>query len=193
VTNVNNEVDSPFSFPSNNYDLRADFGPSLTDVRNSILVLMNWKLPQHMRLGTFFYDDSALPYNITTGFDNNGDTINNDRPQGIGRNSARGRVRWDLSTRLGWTFGIGKSKGASAGRPRPVAVSAQTNASVLGSFAASDLPTGRFFVELYVQAYNLFNHANLTNFSGVQTSPFFGQPTSALPPRRIETGLKFSF
>jgi hypothetical protein len=51
----------------------------------------------------------------------------------------------------------------------------------------------RYRFELYVQAYNLFNHANLTNFSGVQTSPFFGQPTAAMAGRRIESGVRFSF
>ena len=35
--------------------------------------------------------------------------------------------------------------------------------------------------------------AVLIGFSGVQTSPFFGQPTAAIPGRRIETGMRFSF
>ena len=40
---------------------------------------------------------------------------------------------------------------------------------------------------------NLFNNVNPIGFSGVQSSPFFGQPTAALPGRRMETGLRFSF
>ena len=48
-------------------------------------------------------------------------------------------------------------------------------------------------MNLYVQATNLFNHANLTNYTGVQTSPFFGRATSALAGRRIETGLRWTF
>ena len=34
--------------------------------------------------------ESAMPYNITTGFDNNDDSVINDRPAGVGRNAARG-------------------------------------------------------------------------------------------------------
>jgi hypothetical protein len=42
---------------------------------------------------------SALPYNITTGLDGNGDTVFNDRPAGIGRNSARGASQWTSNIR----------------------------------------------------------------------------------------------
>jgi hypothetical protein len=48
-------------------------------------------------------------------------------------------------------------------------------------------------MEFYVQASNLLNHSNLINFSGVQSSPFFGQATAALPARRVETGIRISF
>jgi hypothetical protein len=51
----------------------------------------------------------------------------------------------------------------------------------------------RFRTEFFLQATNLFNHANLIGFSGVQTSPFFGQAIAAMPGRRIETGMRFSF
>jgi hypothetical protein len=37
----------------------------------------------------------------------------------------------------------------------------------------------RWKVELFLAATNLFNHTNLIGYSGVMTSPFFGQPTSA--------------
>jgi hypothetical protein len=99
LSRATNEVGSPFSFPSDNYNLRADSGPSLFDSHHSILVLATLKPPKRVRLGTFFYDDFPLPYNITTGLDDNGDTVNNDRPLGVGRNSARGtagRRVWDV-------------------------------------------------------------------------------------------------
>jgi len=51
----------------------------------------------------------------------------------------------------------------------------------------------RFRTEFFIQASNILNHANQVGFSGVQTSPFFGQATAALPGRRIETGTRFSF
>jgi hypothetical protein len=53
--------------------------------------------------------------------------------------------------------------------------------------------TKKYRLEFYAQAFNLLNHANLGAFSGVETSPFFGQATSAQPPRRMELGLRFNF
>ena len=53
--------------------------------------------------------------------------------------------------------------------------------------------TKKYRLEFYAQAFNLLNHANLGIFSGVQTSPFFGQATSAQSPRRMELGLRFNF
>jgi hypothetical protein len=44
----------------------------------------------------------------------------------------------------------------------------------------------------YVNIQNAFNHQNF-NPSGVLTSPFFGQATSALAPRMIELGIRFNF
>jgi hypothetical protein len=51
----------------------------------------------------------------------------------------------------------------------------------------------RYSVELYAQSYNLLNHTNALNFSGVMTSPFFGQATSAAAPRRVELGARLTF
>jgi hypothetical protein len=51
----------------------------------------------------------------------------------------------------------------------------------------------KYRLEFYAQVFNLLNHANLGAFSGVMTSPFFGQATSAQPPRRLELGTRFNF
>ena len=57
---------------------------------------------------------SALPYNIITGFDNNGDTVINDRPDGVARNTARGAATWNLNARLGQDVRV---RAAAAGGP----------------------------------------------------------------------------
>jgi hypothetical protein len=189
-----NEADSPFSLPANNFDLRAERGPSAGDVRHRFMAMVNYQLPGNLRLGTIFQASSALPYNITTGFDNNGDTVSNDRPAGVGRNSARAAPRWDLGTRLGWGFGFGKPKeSAGGGGPQIKVIRGGEGSDMLGAMGGMQTSTKRYRGELYVQVYNAFNHANRTNFSGVETSPFFGQATAALPGRRMETGMRFSF
>ena len=51
----------------------------------------------------------------------------------------------------------------------------------------------RFNLEFYVQASNVLNRTNFSNFSGSLLSPIFGTPTSAGPARRAEVGLQFRF
>ena len=43
---------------------------------------------------------STLPYNVTTGADDNRDTQTNDRPADVGRNSARGATLFQADLRL---------------------------------------------------------------------------------------------
>lgn len=188
-----NESDSPFSLPADNFDLRAERGPAASDARHRVFGMINFDVFRGLRVGTVFNASSATPYNITTGFDDNGDSVSNDRPEGVRRNSARGKGQWNLGTRLSWGFGFGKrpESGQQTGRPRMVRIGPDSD--VLGAMPGAMGGNNRYRMEFYMQANNLFNHANLTGFSGVQTSPFFGQPTSALPGRRIETGMRFSF
>lgn len=189
-----NEADSAFSLPANNFDLRAERAAAAFDTRHRFFAMVNYQLPLNLRVGTIFQASSATPYNITTGFDDNGDTTSNDRPQGYKRNSARGAGRWDLGTRFSWGFGFGRPKeSAGSGGPQVRVIRAGEGSDVLGSMPSLGSANKRWRGELYVQAYNLFNHANRTNFSGVQTSPFFGQATAALAGRRIESGMRFSF
>lgn len=187
-----NEADSPFSLPANNLDLRAERGPSLLDMRHRFLALVNLGIIKEIRLGTFVHVNSATPYNITTGFDDNGDTASNDRPDGVGRNSARGKPQWDVSTRLSWSFGFGQVSEAASKGGRPTVVRSRGDVDALGALSP-DSSNKRYRMQFYVQAYNVFNHANLINFTGVETSPFFGHATAALPGRRMEAGTRFSF
>jgi hypothetical protein len=183
--------DGPFSLPTNNFNLGADRGPASTDIRHRFYCSFTLNMPKGLAIGNFFRASSAPPYNITTGFDNNQDFVFNDRPAGVGRNSARGAGQWDLATRLSWNFGFGK--------PRSSTTRSMGGQTVKGGGGGNaGLSSGveggkKVNFQLYVQAYNLLNHTNFTNFVGVQTSPFFGQPTAALAGRRIETGLRLGF
>ena len=190
-----NESDGPFSVPADNFNLRAERGPSSEDARHRLFTMFGTRLFGGLRLDNIFHARSATPYNIITGYDDNGDTIPNDRPQGVGRNSARGAAHWDLSTRLGWSFSFGENKSAGAGAMQRVMirVGGEGGEALGGMGGMPGDANKRFHLNLYVQAFNLLNHANLINFTGVQTSPFFGQATAALPGRRLETGMRFSF
>ena len=47
--------------------------------------------------------------------------------------------------------------------------------------------------EAELKKRTLTNHNNYVGFSGVQTSPFFGQATNVLNPRKVELGMRFGF
>src|SRR5207247_4917593 len=50
---------------------------------------------------------SGVPYSITSGRDDNGDLIFNDRPAGVTRNSARGAGQWNTSAFISYNFTFG--------------------------------------------------------------------------------------
>lgn len=180
----------PLSLPADNFDLRGEWGPAPNDVRHFFSAMLNRKLYKGFSGGLMFSASSAPPYNVTTGFDDNGDTVSNDRPAGVSRDSARGAARWEMGARLGWGLGFGGERKSSAAAG-PVMIRMSGDAG-----AGPQLPgpnNQRFRLDFYAQAFNLLNHTNPTAFSGVQTSPFFGRATAALPGRRVETGLRFSF
>src|SRR5262249_3009975 len=153
-------------------------GPSLQDARHRFNILTNFKLTKSLSFSSIFNASSAKPYNITTGFDDNHDTVSNDRPAGVGRNSAQGPGQWDMSSRLSRGLSFGNTAGPQgAGGPRVRIIRGDTDSggmlNAIGSMpGASDK---RFRTEFFLQATNLLNHANLTGFTGVQTSPVFGQ------------------
>jgi hypothetical protein len=191
-----NEADSALSLPANNFNLRAERGPASQDIRHRMFALSSYTLPKGFRLSGIFQANTALPYTITTGFDDNGDTTINDRPASLSRNSARGAGRWEVATRLAWGFSFGKiPESTGAGGPRVKILRGDSDSGgMLGSIGSMGGPQDkRFRTEFFLQATNLFNHTNPIAYSGVQTSLFFSQPTAATPARRIETGMRFSF
>lgn len=184
-----NDADSPFSLPVNNFNLRAERGPAASDIRHFFSAFASRRFKHGFGASTIINATSALPYNITTGFDNNGDTVINDRPFGVSRNSARGKGRLEIGSRLSWGTDFGPEQ-KQGGGPQVRMIRMGGEASAPSIPGASNK---RFHLEFYAQVFNLLNHTNLQNFVGVQTSPFFGQATSAQAPRRMEVGTRFNF
>jgi hypothetical protein len=182
------DADGIFNLPSDSYDLRADRSAANDDQRHRLYASFGWKVKKGLRFTTIFTSASALPYTIITGRDDNGDTNFNDRPPGVGRNSVRGAWRRQVDAELSYTFSFLDRKGGDASRSYSVVT---TSGEAAGSFDFD--PEKRFSVRLFVAASNVFNNANLTNFVGVETSPFFRQATAALPARAVKFGTNFRF
>ena len=134
---------------------------------------------------------SGTPYNITTGVDDNGDGVFGDRPAGVGRNSARTTAQWDIGLRVSYAIGIGTRAQATSAGPQGVMI-AMGGGGVQSGFSggAND---ARYRIELYASGQNITNHRNLIGYSGVLTSPFYGQPTNVLNPRKVELGVRVGF
>jgi hypothetical protein len=202
--NARNHADSPLSLPSNSNHPDADWGPSATDIRHRVFFMANTPLLYGLRASVQAQYSSAPPYTITTGTDDNGDTVFNDRPAGIGRNSARGASQWNVNLRLNRSFSLGGLLGdgpVMIGAPPPPPQSANMQRGPGGGAGEGGGPVqmmmmdgaSRYRLDLYVQVFNLFNTTNLNAFIGNQMSPYFGMATSAAPPRRIKIGASISF
>jgi hypothetical protein len=108
----NDDTSGMFALPANNYDLRDEFGRSDFDRRHRLTVAGVLHLPLALKLGTTASVSSGIPFNITTGADDNHDTVANDRPAGVGRNTGNGPGYAALDLRLSRRFKLGRSEKA---------------------------------------------------------------------------------
>jgi hypothetical protein len=193
-----NDADGPFSLPADSYDPAGDWGPAAGVPHHIFSGMANTTLLKNIRLGFTATARTGAPYSVTTGRDDNGDTVFNDRPAGVSRNSAVSKGMWDVGSRVSYAFGFGQrpAAGGMTGGPTMVIqrVGGAGGASdMLGMLGGGGAEDKRVRFELFVSAQNLFNHVNPIGFSGVMTSPFFGQPTAAMPGRRIDVGMRVGF
>jgi hypothetical protein len=76
-------------------------GPSVLDQRHRAVIMFNYRFPYNFTAGTLMQFASARPFNSTTGIDNNGDGINNDRPvingEVISKSAFRGTPTSDVA------------------------------------------------------------------------------------------------
>ncbi len=183
-----NDADDALTPPATG-TFETEYGPSRGDSRHRL----NWNLGGPVIWGITASMNGRLqtgsPYNITTGFDNNGDAIFNDRPAGVSRNSLRGLLTAQTDFRLSWSI--------PEFRPNAAGVFAQRGPGGPGGGPGgrggpNNRGQNRRF-EMYLFVQNVFNRVNYSSYVGVLTSSFFGRPTSAQAARRVELGWRFSF
>lgn len=66
--------------PVNQYDTRAEYGRAAFDTRHRVNIMGSYEAKYGIRFSPFVMISSSRPFNITTGADNNGDQVFNDRP-----------------------------------------------------------------------------------------------------------------
>ena len=150
-------------FPANSYDAAADWGRSDNDRFHKFDLLASSQPTRYFTFGAALSLYAGKPVTITTGADNNHDGIINDRPLGVARNTMPGPGLINLDLNLSHDFALSKKKKES-----------KVLAVTLNSF-------------------NVLNHPNYVTYVGTITSPLFGLPVAAQPPRRMQLDLQFKF
>ena len=150
-------------FPADSYNAAADWGRSDNDRLHKFDLLASTQAVKYFTLGIALSLYSGKPVNITTGGDDNHDGILNDRPSGSARNTMPGPGMIDLDLNLSHDFPLSKAK---------------KEAKVLS---------------LSLNSFNVLNHPNYVTYIGAMSSPLFGNPVAAQPPRRMQLDVQFKF
>lgn len=181
-----NFADGATSLPSDSLNPDVDWGPSRGDVRHRVQLQANVPMLFGVRGNFNLNVASGVPYNMTTGTDDNDDGVFNDRPFGVGRNSLRGDATWGLNMNLSKRFTIGGGA-TTAANPQ------QRGFGGPGGRGNAGQASRTTSVEIFMQARNVLNNVTRTGYTGNLSSPFFGTATSVGAPRDINVGLRFNF
>jgi hypothetical protein len=170
LSKTTDDVSGLFDLPANNNDLRLERGRSDFDKRHRFNFAGILDLPMQFRVGSILTLASGVPFDISTGFDDNGDSVVNDRPFGVTRNAGRGPGFAQLDLRLSKLLEL------------PV------------FFDAQDKDKGGFRnLELNLDVFNVLNRNNLTDVIGELSSPLFGRANASLQARTIQLSVRFNF
>jgi hypothetical protein len=156
-------------FPQNQYRPNDEWSRFDYDQRQRLSFFGTLYPDKPVTLGIGFYNNTPLPYTITTGTDDYHTGLFNARPAGVARNSLNGGSFQDLQVRLGYTHNFRPLEKAASGTPT------QQN------------------ISFSISSFNTLNRPNFENYVGVITSPNFKHPTTADFPRRIQLSAAYSF
>jgi outer membrane receptor protein involved in Fe transport len=151
-------------YPANSFDPRGEWGRADTDRRHQFNLLGTAALHRWVNLGFSISLLTGVPYNITTGRDDNGDGMAIDRPVGVTRNTGLGPGYATVDLRWFREF-----------RFRPALKDKSPSMTVS------------------LDALNLLNKINPVNYVGALSSPFFGQAVATQPARRVQIGARLQF
>jgi hypothetical protein len=194
-------TDGAGTFPSNPYDLKAEYSRAGFDVRHRAMIGGSMTAPLGLLFNPFVVMHSGAPFNVVIGQDLNGDSIFNDRPAwatDLSRPSVV-QTKWGnfdtqpvagqiiIPRNLGDSpgmvaFNLRLSKAFGFGEPTGNTRESGPGAPPVGGghYHGSDAVAAdrRYSLTLSVSARNLFNIVNLDTPVGNLSSPLFGTSTS---------------
>ncbi|ADW70723.1 TonB-dependent receptor [Granulicella tundricola] len=176
---------SPQSSATNAGEYAIESGNSLW--QNFANVTVN--LPRNVSLSINYYGNGNSPFNITTGFDNNGDGNFNDRPQ-----FARPGQAGAIATPFGNLVATGGTGVLARNRASlPWSIHADANIQRTFTLTSNSKADHQQTITANIRSSNFLNHTNVTSEGGVLGSPQFLVPFAADNSRRVEGGLRYSF
>jgi len=196
------------SFPSNQYDLDADYGRTLYDIHHRAVLGGSLALPHGFRLAPFVVATSGAPFNIVVGQDLNGDSIFNDRPS-FATNLTRPSVvatKWGIFDTvpiagqriIPVNYGTGPSQftaDVTVGKTFNFGAGHIHQSSSKSSEQKASAE--RYSLAFDVSARNVLNRVNLAQPVGVLGSPLFGTSTalagSSAANRIVTVQMQFTF
>ena len=156
-------------------------------------------LPQKLILSADYNGSGLQAYNITTGFDNNGDGDFNDRPQYAPTGTPLCSVNPTASP-CGYKTPWGElvTSGGIGALPRdkgnmPWTFYLDTNLQRAFTLTRNAKAEHQQTLTLNLRSSNVLNHQNVTAVGSVLGSPTFGVPYAADNGRRVEAGARYSF
>jgi hypothetical protein len=168
------DTDGPFTTPANSGDLSSEYGPAADDLRHQFVSGATIVWHGDLTISPYVTVASGRPFNITTGRDNNGDTVFSDRPA-FALAGAPGAIQ----TSYGWL-----NPNPQPGDPIiPRNLGRMPPTFTLNFSVTKTLFVDGFSVTIYAE--NLANHPDYVRYDGVLTSSTFGQPVQALNGRRL--------
>jgi hypothetical protein len=182
-----NNSDGPFSVPATG-SLDAEWGTASSHAKHRFYSGFLTQAYRDVSVQVNLNGHLGTAYGIQSGVDDNGDLIFNDRPAGVARNTLVTPANWNANMFASYSFTFGPSVRLPPGiQFGPGAGGGLTVTSV------TPPEQGRYRMTINVFVYNLTNRRNFTGYSGVVTSPFYQQPTSAQMARRLHLGFNLGF
>jgi hypothetical protein len=170
LSRTTDDTNGPFDLPADNYDLRLERGRSNLDKRHRFNFAGTYSLPWDSRIAGVLLLATGPPFDISTGLDNNGDTIINDRPPEGTRNTGQAPGYAQLDLRFSKLFSI----------PTLFPKELKPGSKVQN-------------LALNLDMFNSLNRNNLSNVIGNLSSPLFGRANASLQARTIQLSFKYSF
>ncbi|QHN04832.1 hypothetical protein FTO74_16805 [Granulicella sp. WH15] len=189
VALVDDTDDSELNSPQSSTSNAGELAPRSNQPVWNLFGNGTFTFPQKIQLSADFTAGGDAHYNITTGFDNNGDGNFNDRPQ-YAAPGTPGAIPtpFGLLTASGGIGVLRRNQGVM-----PWTFGLDTNlqrAFSLTRNAKADHPQT---LTVNLRSANVLNHTNVTTVGGVLGSPLFGVPNAANPGRRVEAGVRYTF